>query len=853
VNLPLLKISLRHILRRPLQSVLLVVGVALGVAVVVAVDLANGSANRAFEIATETVAGRSTHQIVGGPTGLDEGVYRQLRVEAGVRLSAPVVEGYVTALELDQQPLQLLGVDPFAEAPFRDYLIDARRLPVEQLTEFLTAPNTGLVSEALAQRYDLHVGDTLGIRVGPRREAIRVVGLLSPTDDVSRRALRNLLLTDIATAQEVLDYTGHLTRIDLIVDESTAAGQATLARVRQALPPGARLTQAQARSDAVQQMTRAFQLNLTALSLLALVVGMFLIYNTVSFSVVQRRPVLGTLRTLGVIRRQVFASVLAEAALLSVLGAILGLGLGVALGRGAVGLVTQTINDFYFVVSVQGVTVSAVSLAKGALVGVSAALLAAAIPALEATTVTPINVLRRSDIEGRARRAVPIIFVAGLVLCAGGAGALWLPTRNLVVSFLALFVIILGFALLAPAATLALMSILAPLTSRAGSFLIRMAPRDITRALSRTSIAIAALMVAVSVIIGVSIMIGSFRQTVNDWLKTSLQADIYVSPPPVAANRIGAPMDPVIKTQLAAMPGVVGVEAIQDVVVNAAGIGPANVIAVSGEREQQRRRFAQTTVRSDEVWPAMQQGAVVISETFAYHNGLAAGDTLRLQTAEGELGFPIVAVYYNYSSERGTVLMSLDVYREHWGDDQISSVGLYLAPGTDAQAMVDTLQTRFAGREELVIQSNRDLRHSALEVFDRTFAITMALRLLATIVAFIGVLSALMALQLERSRELGLLRATGITQGQLWRLTLLETGLMGTTAGLLAVPLGLILAIVLIYVINLRSFGWTIQMVLEPAYFLQALLVAIVAALIAGLYPALRVSRMAPARALREE
>jgi putative ABC transport system permease protein len=152
-----------------------------------------------------------------------------------------------------------------------------------------------------------------------------------------------------------------------------------------------------------------------------------------------------------------------------------------------------------------------------------------------------------------------------------------------------------------------------------------------------------------------------------------------------------------------------------------------------------------------------------------------------------------------------------------------------------------------------VIQSNRDLRRSALEVFDRTFAITMALRLLATIVAFIGVLSALMALQLERSRELGLLRATGITPRELWRLTLFETGLMGAMAGLLAVPLGLILAIILIYVINLRSFGWTIQMVLDPGYFVQALLVAIVAALAAGVYPALRVSRMAPARALREE
>ena len=197
--------------------------------------------------------------------------------------------------------------------------------------------------------------------------------------------------------------------------------------------------------------------------------------------------------------------------------------------------------------------------------------------------------------------------------------------------------------------------------------------------------------------------------------------------------------------------------------------------------------------------------------------------------------------------------MSLDNYRQLWDDDNISSVGVYLAPGYDAGTMVERLQSHFAGRQELIIQSNRDLRQSALEIFDRTFAITMTLRLLATVVAFIGVLSALMALQLERARELGVLRATGMTRRQLWSLTLLETGLMGTTAGVLAIPTGLVLALVLIYVINLRSFGWTIQMALEPWYFGQAMLVAVGAALLAGLYPALRASRMVTARALRED
>ena len=193
------------------------------------------------------------------------------------------------------------------------------------------------------------------------------------------------------------------------------------------------------------------------------------------------------------------------------------------------------------------------------------------------------------------------------------------------------------------------------------------------------------------------------------------------------------------------------------------------------------------------------------------------------------------------------------IYRQWWDDDAISAIGLFVEEGREVDEMVAELRNAFGSRAELLITSNRGTRESALEVFDRTFAITIALQILAALVAFIGILSTLMSLQLERVREIGVLRATGMTQRQLWRLSLLETGLIGTSAGLLAMPVGFVLAIILIYIINLRSFGWTLEMQLDPMEFIQAFLVALGAALAAGLYPAWRMGRIPPAEAVRAE
>jgi putative ABC transport system permease protein len=226
---------------------------------------------------------------------------------------------------------------------------------------------------------------------------------------------------------------------------------------------------------------------------------------------------------------------------------------------------------------------------------------------------------------------------------------------------------------------------------------------------------------------------------------------------------------------------------------------------------------------------------------------------ITLQTNEGPRSYPVLAIVYEYSSDQGVILMEREQFVAGWGDERIGSLGLFVVDGRNTDEIVAEIRGALDGRQDVVIQSNQLLRANALDIFDRTFAITAALQLLATLVAFIGVLSALMSLQLERARELGILRATGMTVNQMWRLTLLETGLMGGVAGLLAMPVGWILAWVLIYVINLRSFGWTLEMALNPVYFGQAFLVALVAALLAGIYPATRLGSMVIATAIRQE
>lgn len=845
MNMALIKTSYRFLFRKPWQSLLMLLGIALGVAVVVAIDLANQSSRQAFRLSAEALTGRATHQIQGGASGISEDLYRQIRVDFGVRTIAPIVEGIAVALDLDQQPLQILGVDPLAETPFRNYL---QELPyrLSGFERFYTDPFAVIISERFANRYALKLGDGIRIQINDRIETVSVLAVLIPSEGEVSAALDNLLLMDLAAAQELTGTLDRLSRIDLVLSAAEAS------RLRSLLPTRIRLQPASEQTSTVAQLTSAFELNLSALSLLALVVGMFLIYNTMIFSVVQRRRALGTLRALGVTGRQVTGLITFEALLIGGIGSVLGLILGYALGQGAVRLVSQTVNDLYFLVRVQEISFTPTMLIKGLLVGVGASVLATAIPALEAARVPPVTVMRRSKLEEGFRELIPQLRNGGIMLIMFSFLILQLFPDLLPANFGALFLMILGIALIVPWGVLLLMGILSrPLNAIMG-LQGRFAAKRVIVALSRTSVAIAALMISLSVTIGVSIMISSFRSTVENWLDITLRADLYISAPSPGGTRPNASLSAELAKTLAPIEGVETVETFRAVLVDST-LGEVQLSVVDSKRERDRAVYRYAEDSSSEIWGRVLGGAVIVSEPFSFRHDIPPnGGEVTLFTDQGERTFPIAGIYYDYSSDRGTILMGDNVYREYWDDRSISSLALYVDENVELEMVTERVRAKLA-KTGLLVQENRTIRSQALEIFDRTFAITSALRILTVIIAFVGILSSLLALLLERSREGATMQALGMTPGDMVGTTMLESGLIGSVAGLLSWPTGVLMSLILIYVINLRSFGWTIQMHIDPGIFIQAFIVGVIAALLAAVYPVSKLLRTPIAESLRGE
>jgi putative ABC transport system permease protein len=579
---------------------------------------------------------------------------------------------------------------------------------------------------------------------------------------------------------------------------------------------------------------------------------MFLIYNTVTFMVLRRRGMIGTLRTLGVTRREVFALILGEALVTGMLGTGIGLALGVVMGKGLLFFVTRTINDLYFVLSVREVDIEYLSLAKGLAVGLGATLLSTLLPAREATTSPPGAVLARSSIESGVRRSLPRLSLLGLCFLVLGAGLLALSREGIVVAHAAFFSIIIGFALLTPALSVALLRLAGPLMRSVFGIIGTMAARSLSGALSRTSVAIAALMVAVSATVGVGIMVESFRETFIQWLEVSLQSDIYVSPARRDSRYHHFTLPARFVERVAATPGVEAVNRYRLIQVESAE-GLTYVAALDVKAEG-FRGFRFKEGEAGAAWRGFQEkGAVILSEPYAYRHGLHAGSSVSLKTDAGRRDFPVAGVIYDYTSDQGAVLISRGWFEKFWRDRGVTSLGVFASAGTDLDSLTETLRGLDTGGQEVLIRPHWVLKRESLEVFDRTFVITAVLRILAVIVAFVGVVSALMALQIARGREFGILRACGLTPRQGWGLIVCESALMGGMAGILSIPVGLVQALIMVYVINVRSFGWTFKMVIDPGILLQALLLALGAALVSGIYPAMRIGKMRPVSVLREE
>ncbi len=845
----LLLAGIRHHLKHPWLLILSLVGVALGVAVVIAIDLTNRSALKSFTEAANTLSGHATHRIMAGPNGVSSQVYVDLRVKLGLRNVSPVIEGFVSSPQFKGESFHIWAGDAFSRTPFG---FNDEVEGEDAMLRLLVEPASILLFKNTAVQLGLNIGGHLDVNIGGTRQTLSIVGLIPVTEKTSPHALNNILVMDIASAQEVFGLHDALTRIELSLPEATPD---LLSEIRALLPAGTRLSVVDNERGGVAQLTRAFRTNLNAMSLLALLVGTFIIYNGMSFSVVQRRKLFGSLRALGVTGVDIARLVLVEALLIGLMGAILGGVLGIVLSQGLLGIVGQTMHDLYAQVGSISLRVDSDLLFKGILLGVIASLVAAVVPMLEAIKTPPRIAMQHSAMEKKVTALLPLLAMAGAIFLVVAWVVIVLSEKNLAMSFVAIFLWIVGYVLLMPLCVARLVQgVRLRLSYRLG-LIASMVFQGIYRNLSRTAIALAAMIVAVATTLGVTTMTGSFRDAVTHWVEHSLRADVYITMPSQHDWVKLATLDPELITKVAHLDDVEAVSLTRRIRVQAEQ-GPVELLALDLP-EQGFRGFELLEGELGIAWQNFSSGKsfILVSEPYAYRYMLAVGDHVELASPSGVRSFEIIGVFRDYGSEHGKIVMPLLMYQHFWQDNGIDSLGVYTeSVGDEAERiLLANIKNLLPQDTPLLVRSKTSIRDATLTVFNRTFLITDVLRLLTLFVAGVGILSALMALQLERGREFAILRASGLTLRQLRRLVFSETGLLGLIAGVLAVPLGLSLAYMLIHVINKRSFGWGMTLQIDCSDVVIAVLLSIMTAIVAAIYPAYRMSRSSTAVMLRGE
>jgi putative ABC transport system permease protein len=838
----------RHAARHRLLAVLNILSVALGVCVFLAIMIANQSANRSFRAGVELLAGKA-HLEVRGP--LDERLLPSLAAVPGVAAATPVVEGLLTLPDHPGEYIRLLGIDPFTNPPFETFRMvwpDGSAVDVEA---WLRERDAVALTRELAGRLGLGRDGALRVTADGRTATLRARFILQPDDPEAAADIRSASM-DIAWAQELLGSTGRLDSVQILVREG--ADQARVAADLQALVPGdVSVAPPARRSEQIGKMLSSFQLNLTALSLVSLLVGMFLVYNTIAASVVRGRREIGILRATGASRAEIRLLFLGEALLFGLPGVALGIAAAFPLAGLLVSAVGETITSLYVLVSIERLEVAPSQIAAAAAAGLVSVLVAAWIPADEASRTSVTRALHLGTVMDHHATATRRWMIAGLAGLALAATASWLAlhTGPPQLGFAAAFLVLAGFALLVPAFTAAAGDLVSRLAARAPSGTAwRLAARNLVRAMHRNSLTIAALMAAVAMTVGVSVMIHSFRASVDTWINRTIQADLFVTP---AANET-AGFHATLPTELLAwLAGHPETETVDTFFEKRVPFRGQEVFL--GIVEGRMRGELEFTGGGSAAKASLlrRPGHVAVSESFARRHGIAEGDTIELASPGGPRAFRVAGVYLDYTRDQGVILIDRANYGAHWPAPGVHSAGVHLRDPARADALGAELRERFGADAEYAVYSNASLRERIFKIFDQTFAVTYVLRAISVIVAVLGVSLTLTTLVAEREREIGILRAVGSSAGQVRSAFVAESALVGLLAGVTGVAAGACLAMVLTWVINLAFFGWTVRLSYPLGVLAWTPLWIAAAAGLAGLLPAARAAGVQPAAALRSE
>ncbi|MFI4890082.1 MAG: FtsX-like permease family protein [Steroidobacterales bacterium] len=779
---------------QPGRLALTVIAIALGVALGAAVSLVNGAALDEFSHATQRLVGSADLVVRGPRAGFPEALFVRLARDADVHVASPVLE-LEAAVPGRRETLKVIGLDPLRAGSLQVALIGD--LGPRMLELF--APDTVFLSASAAATLRLRRGDRFQVIVGSQPKSLRVAGVLSP--DTYRQPLA---LMDIASAQWTFERIGVLNRVDLRLAPGTDAGRFRQ-RLAAELPAGVLAVVPQVEIDRAVTLTRAYRTNLDLLALVALWTGAFLVFSTQSLSVLRRRRSFALLRALGVTRTELQWALVGEGAALGTIGALAGVLLGslaaalllqylaADLGNGQLRVVGATLGAQPWVV------------AGFVLIGTAVASFGAWLPARAAAREAPARGLKGGDADtsGAVRSALR----AGLALCAVGALLAWLPPVGglPLFGYLSIAALLFGAVLLVPTLTVKALGA-AP---HSGRIVFDTAVAQLRDNVGLSALSLASVIVSFSLMVAMAIMVFSFRVSFDHWLGKLLPADIEVRAPYGNDTAFWSPAE---QSRLA---GVAGIERVRfrrmrPVLLDAAR-APVTLIArdASGEALGEQLPLVQKN-------PApLPPGAVAayISESLQDLYGYACGAALDVALGAGHPQHLVVmGVWRDYARSTGSIVIDRASYIAASDDKGATDASIWLQHGADASAVQRAIRAVLSAAGALEVMTSSDVRTHSMQLFDRAFAITYALEAVAVLIGLAGVSFGASSTVLARRAEFGMLRHIGMLRRQILGLIADEgilTSLFGVFYGL---SLGGILSLVLVFVVNRQSFGWSIDL-----------------------------------------
>jgi putative ABC transport system permease protein len=750
--------------------------------------------------------------------------------------------------------MYVMGVDLLDDGFFRTYEgVDTDVGKLADDLEFLNSTDRILVSERFAREKHLKTGDSIELVTPDGAKPFIIHGLLKETGPLKAFG-GSVGVMFFGSLQEAFSKGRTLTRIDVAIDAKVGL-EGMKERLQKVVGSSIEVDSPDRRGQAVQTMVRSFQLGLNLGSGVALLVGVFLVYNTVSISVVQRRREIGTLRALGATRRRIRALFAIEAGVFGLVGSLIGLPLGVLVGKAAIGTVSNSISEIYVKVNTKDIQLGVSELVIGLTLGILGSVFAALRPSWIASAVQPVEALRKDAAIGAGAVEVkswPTYLGVFLLVIAYPTTQIPPPLENLPLGgYAAIFFILMGVTLLSP---LVLRTLNTPF-QRPGEWLFgisgRLAADNFARAPVRTAVPVSALSIGVTMAVTLASFIGSFQTSADRWIEQAIPADLFVTSSAKLAGVQNQPMAAALRDELITLPNVDIVDPVRLLQHDVLGL---RVFVISLSAEVYRSR-GNPLILEGELPTAEQreQNVVVVSENFARRRELKVGSTFPMKTPTGEHTYSVGAVIIDYTSDQGSVILDRSIFVRQFQNDQVDTFHVYVKDRALLDTTRNAITAKLKDRYDVYVLSNAELRAEARKLVGGAFSITYAMEVVAIALALLGIINTLLAAVLDRTREIGLLRAVGADRKHILKLFAGEAFFIGLTGSLFGVVTGGLVGYIVTKIVGVQATGWNFPFSYPWATAAQMLVAATLSAILAGLYPARRASKLDVVEALAYE